>query len=301
MESIESLQDQNSEKHSIVHLRELIQEILFGESSSGWRALQSQELEDFVNGEPDQIVEKYLGQYYEGMSEDRNAIVINEKLAEFSEKVYRYKDVLKKNVMYPAFYIDAFHDWFFDANILNDEKSISDYIWNYNLRFKDKAVDGPKRMKERLEREPLGNAEECNAGVYREDLEYQVSDAVFLLRQKGYSTFESGFMELIDGSQYIGFNRDNEDSIRQYLSLPASSELFNSEKIEATLETRRDRAMLVLKPESRQKTMEYWKTVWDKIAQSIPDRGKSAEPPFNLGSYGTFMKRQLKIRNGEKT
>lgn len=300
MEKASQLNLENGEKPNYTEeFRELIKDTLLGESLPRWKELFPDEFPDTDKADPETLLNTYINNlvndtYY------ADKRWIRERLAVFAEAMHPYKDIIERSSIYPAFYEDALQDWLDGTNILVDEKVFSSYVWNHSLREKEKIEDEPARMRDRLEHNPLADAEECNAGVYREELEAQMSDAIFMLRKKGYSTFESGFNDLKDGSQYIGFNKEDLESLKQGLEKPEISKLFESQKVKASLEEKSDRIVLILVPENPQQNMEFWKKLWSSFAEKAIDKGKLAEPPVDLGSYGTFMKRQLKIRNGEK-
>lgn len=62
-----------------------------------------------------------------------------------------------------------------------------------------------------------------------------------------------------------------------------------------------DRLTVTLTSKNPRRDLEFWKHMWDIFAEKMPDRGFSATPPIELGSYATFIERQNTIRNGKKT
>ena len=170
------------------------------------------------------------------------------------------------------------------------------------IRAKEKTEDEPRRMKERLQRSPLADNDEVSAGIYREELEPQVSEAVFSLRKKGYGTFQSGiYYNLEKGSQFIDFTREDAEFIKNALNNPALNELMRDEGVSVETEDSGDRLSIILNPNNPRHDLAFWKKIWNIFAEAMPDRGFSATPPIELGSYKTFIDRQKAIRSGKKT
>lgn len=290
--SPESSLDQNHSQE----FKGLIKQTLFGDSFEKWKKLFPEELYDEVDKES--LVDKYVESI--GNDTELPSKELKEKLSEFSGKLNSYGEVLAESGIYPSFYRDAFHDWVRGEDVFKDKEAFSSFVWNHTLRKKEKVEDEPARMKERLEREPIADNEESNAGIYREGLEPQVAEAVFALRKKGYGTFQSGYDDLITGSQFIDFNQEDTETLKNTFTV-ADLQSLAREGLRVEIKEKPDRATFVLIPNDGRQSPDYWKTVWNSIAEKLPDKGKPAEPPVNLGSYGTFMERQLKLRNGEKT
>lgn len=72
--------------------------------------------------------------------------------------------------------------------------------------------DQEAEVNNRLQNNPQFTEEEKNLGVYTEEIEPQVRNAVFDLNRKGYSTYYSGFYDLDSRYQVIEgrFRLDNE-------------------------------------------------------------------------------------------
>lgn len=136
-------------------------------------------------------------------------------------------------------------------------------------------------------------------------MEPQVSDAVFVLRKKGYDTFQSGFDDLADGSQFLDFNLEENmhdpDTLKAVFEDEQVKNLLEKDHVHAEAKIFKDRLTLAFTPENPHMTLEEWKKVFDSFAETLPDRGQSAPPPTRLGSYETFLERQKKLRSGEKT
>ncbi len=260
-----------------------------------------EELEAMGSSDPDVITDIYIKRMVEEGGEGKDYL----ELTKFTDTISKYKDLIKSIGVYPHFFSDAFDDWVRGKDTFVDQKMMSSYVYNHTLRSKEKIEDQPMRMKLRLERAPLADDNEVNAGVYREELEPQVSDAIFLMRKKGYETFQSGFEDLTDGSQFVDFNTEdfeaNIEQLRNLLTSEATRNIFNEDGIEINVEKSHDRLTVRLIPKDPQTPLQKWKRIWDTFAQLLPDRDHIAPPPMRLGSYGTFMEKQTKIRDGQKT
>lgn len=134
---------------------------------------------------------------------------------------------------------------------------------------------------ERAEHAPFASDEELNAGVYREMIEPHVRDAVFRLREKGYGTKSSGFS--IENRQTILFDAPYFSTI----SVP-SSVCAELEAEGVTIEIEPEKISLLFKNPT---TIEQMKTVWDRIEESLPDRGAPALPTMT-GAAIQFREKQ---------
>lgn len=80
---------------------------------------------------------------------------------------------------------------------ISPENTITFSLLRERLHVKMRAA-----LKERLELNPEPSEEEILLGAYKEELEPQVRDAIFELRQKGYDTTTSGFMDELGRLDY---------------------------------------------------------------------------------------------------
>jgi|GEM_PF-4939544 len=79
--------------------------------------------------------------------------------------------------------------------------------WRIFARQRRRLIDQSESdTEERIKRDPKASDLEYQVGVYWERLERPVRDAVFTLRKKGYTSYESGFDAL--DSQKISFRSD---------------------------------------------------------------------------------------------
>lgn len=251
--------------------------------------------------DPDKLVDMYMQRMIEDGSNGKDYL----ELAAYMKALSQHQNAVDTSKVYPTFFTDSFDDWVRGKNIFANEKMTSSYVWNHTLRTKEKIESQPARMEERLMRDILASEDEANAGVYREELEPQVSDAVFALRKKGYDTFQSGFDDLADGSQFLDFNLEEKvhdpDALKAVFEEEQVKNLLEKDHIHAEAKIFKDRLTLKFTPKNPHTTLEEWKKVFDSFAEALPDRGQTAPPPTRLGSYETFLERQKKLRSGEKT
>lgn len=149
------------------------------------------------------------------------------------------------------------------------------------------AVDRARGdLRERIERNPIPTDEEINAGVYLEQLEPQVRNAVLTLRRKGYITYISGFHGY--EKQIIAFHNEPlkdfkfpSDLMRElaekgvYVQVKPGEIMFSCDYL---------------------LTLEELKDVWEQIAATLPDLGISAGSleysPSGILSKGIKWKKQ---------
>jgi hypothetical protein len=141
---------------------------------------------------------------------------------------------------------------------------------------------GEREAEERKEKNPKATDEELSAGVYKEHLEPQVRDAVFSLRRKGYTTYESGFGGY-DG-QTIAFEKNYLENFQFPEKL--AQKLAG---LGVKLEIQPDRIWLTFEKFA---DLDEIKKIWDEIAETLPDLGGPAEPS-QLEGAKSFRKRQL--------
>jgi hypothetical protein len=123
-------------------------------------------------------------------------------------------------------------------------------------------------LKARLAHNPTPTPEEWNAGIYEEELEPQVRDAVMAMRQKGYNTGSSGFWGKGATEQVI--------DMATYLDTATKARLAEHGVMTADRQIR-------FTP-SNPTDLASVKATWDLIAQLLPDQGKHAEPSVTVGA-----------------
>jgi hypothetical protein len=147
-----------------------------------------------------------------------------------------------------------------------------------------------KDFVKRITANPEPTEDEWKMGTYEEDIEYQVRDAIKILRKKGYNTFESGFYG--PEMQRIGF------SDKKYEYLTPSNRLIDLAK---------EKGMDII-VQSDGIELKYNKIVsladikylWDQIAMEVKDLGYEAESS-QITAAKTFAERVENIkRNPEK-
>jgi len=303
--AVETEKKSDEKLPDVPEFRALLKDVLFSDSIvEDWRRpfADEQETPKEINFEAD--VDKYLAYIVEATDNP-------EKLEKFVDALKPYFDSIRKIGAYPALFRDLLSIYdgkMADGNgvldssrIFGDVEKFSTYVINGMIRAKEKTQDEPRRMKERLEKSPLADTDEVNAGIYREELEPQVSDAVFSLRKKGYSTFQSGLYNLDEGSQFIDFNKEDAEFIKKTLDNSSIKKLLQGEGVSIKTEESDDRLSLVLNPDNPRQDLVFWKKIWDTFVEAMPNRGFNATPPIELGSYKTFIERQNAIRSGKKT
>lgn len=183
-----------------------------------------------------------------------------------------------------------------DVNLKEEIKNVTDMAENKTLfietmqRSKERE-ESFRRKEQRIKQNPVASEEEFEAGAYKEELESQISNAVFLLRKKGYSTFESGFRN--GRHQYMGMYNKN-------IVIPESViEYFKEKSFEISLVEKKDRTTINLLPlKDEPVLLEEWKVVWNDFANKMPDIEKIASP-MELPIHSNFRKKQEAIRDGK--
>lgn len=148
---------------------------------------------------------------------------------------------------------------------------------------RDTLADASDRFRARVMSAPEPTEEEWKLGVYREEIEPQVRDAVIMLRNKGYNTFESGFYG--PDMQRIGFA----ESLGAEISPEALRQL---ESLGLRTEVTEDGINLHY---SRPLGLDELKNAWDIVARDLPDLGHEAGKAVT-GATEFFRKRVENIK-----
>ena len=178
--------------------------------------------------------------------------------------------------------------------------------------FQERQGEISKNEKDRHDRivaNPQATDEEYELGAYAESIESQVRGATFDLQKKGYRPMESGFLDLVEGSQYIGIVNGegvNPESIKDSLVNPVDEDikkLFQLllKNISVDVLDKHGRIQIVLVPKDRELTLTEWKKIWDYVAQCIPDiKDKQSKKSSDNGNQGMeFRETQNKIKEGK--
>lgn len=147
-------------------------------------------------------------------------------------------------------------------NSLNDQPAFINKMERYFS-----VQDIYKREKELAEKPRIATEEEYEIGAYSDLIEPQVRDAVFLVNEKGYKTFQSGFREKDPTNQYIDVYNAN-------VEIPENlKEILTSYGVEVQVENLDDRTTVTLSPKDPSKTIrqETWKKIWDEFSEGLPD------------------------------
>ncbi|MBI2473701.1 hypothetical protein HYV70_04070 [Candidatus Uhrbacteria bacterium] len=124
-------------------------------------------------------------------------------------------------------------------------------------------------LEQRLLKDPQPTPEELALGTYIENIEPQVRAAISTLRQKGYSTWESGFYG-IEGEQRISFQ---EDFLKDFIP--------SSEFVQALT---KKGVVLDVEPSSisfttqRKSSLEEIEDAWKEIVANLPSFVSLAQP-----------------------
>lgn len=173
-------------------------------------------------------------------------------------------------------------------------------IFNNNER--QRVIEkNQQELNDRIANNPRATEEEYRLGAYVEAIEPQVSDAVFELLRKGYSPFESGFLDLATGSQYIGLRKDSTinfahitDEINKNFS-EEDKKVFSRIRIEE----QENRIQIILVPKVRTMSLGAWRLFWNALADSMPDISNelSKNAVIDNGLQGKrFRENQDKLR-----
>ena len=160
-------------------------------------------------------------------------------------------------------------------------------LFCYYAKLRRITIDQMREeIKIREKENPVATEEELSMGVYKEKIEPQVMDTVLKLRQKGYTTFASGFS---------GFNEQdikfNEEHLKDF-QLPEN--LINDLE-EKGVEIKIKQKSISFRCSSILKLDEI-KKIWEDIESALPYLGEKAEPN-NTNSAKSFLEKQKKIKN----
>lgn len=159
-------------------------------------------------------------------------------------------------------------------------------LWSQFAKLRKATLSEMReKFKERIINNPEPTKEEWQMGVYKEEIEPQVLDAVMLMRKKGYNTFESGFYG--PEMQRIGF----EEEPLKDLKLP--DKIIGLAK-QCGLDVKVSSNFIELHY-SRFLELDEIKKAWDKIADYLPDLGKTAGSPSNE-AVNAFQRRVKNIK-----
>jgi hypothetical protein len=120
----------------------------------------------------------------------------------------------------------------------------------------------------RIAENPVLTPEERNLGIFAEMLEPQVREAVMTLRKKGYQTSNSGFGPM--PSQMIEI--DGEVTLP-----PRVFERIDSHAVSLTIA---DGVSTLSFPMQMTDTLNTLTTVWNQIAEALPDMDRSVQPAW---------------------
>lgn len=207
--------------------------------------------------------------------------MIEKNLGNIPEKKdYRNEDVIRK---------------IFESGVPEELKEIEEFhnltprqveLFCYYAKLRRITIDQMReKIKIREKENPLATNEELDMGIYKENIEPQVMDTILKLKQKGYTTFASGFSGF--NEQEIKFN---EEHLKDF-QLPEN--LINDLK-ERGIEIKIKPKSLSFSCNSTLK-LEEIKKIWENIESSLPGLSEKAEPS-NTNSAKSFREKQKKIK-----
>lgn len=180
----------------------------------------------------------------------------------------------------------------------------------HNFRERQGEISiNEKDKHDRIVDNPQATDEEYKLGTYAESIESQVRGAVFDLQEKGYFPMESGFLDLVQGSQYIGIAMQEGVNAQDIMDSIVNTSDEDAKKLfKLILKTlsvdamdKHNRIQIVITPKNKEMSLKDWKTVWYYIAQCIPDiKDSQGKKEINNGLQGVeFREAQDKIKGGK--
>jgi hypothetical protein len=136
---------------------------------------------------------------------------------------------------------------------------------------------------QRMKDGPAPDIEERSAGLYREMIEEPARNAVFMMRQKGYPTYASGFIGF-DGGQHIAIDKP------LFPPLKEDVQRILEQRYAITFQNTSTRIQFI--PQHRLSVQDIM-AIYDAIAEALPDLGEPApdvKRPY--WSQGHFAKKK---------
>lgn len=146
-----------------------------------------------------------------------------------------------------------------------------------------------KEFGERILTNPDPTDEELKMGAYKEEIEYQVRDAIIELRKKGYNTFESGFYG--PEKQRIGFDEKYFDNF-----VPSENLKRMAEDKGLSIDVFPDAIELSYKKFVEIEDIKY---IWDKVVEELDDLGQETKTA-STGMARDFLERVESIKANPK-
>ena len=157
-------------------------------------------------------------------------------------------------------------DLFYHPNIFSEKNTLHFFVSNMiNYIHENEAID--ERVEKRIKENPIATNEELNIGAYIECLEFQIQNAIKILRQKGYNTFESGYGNRLKCEQMIGFDIAG----KPLPEIPDSLEKeLKENQISIRVKDGKDRYQIILTPVDIVPSVAEWEPIWRKVAENMP-------------------------------
>lgn len=150
-----------------------------------------------------------------------------------------------------------------------------------NIRIRQEEVVGNKEeVKKRIKNNPYATPDEYALGIYREQLETQVRDAVFEFFRKGYRPIGSGFYDLAQGTQAIILDENGVDMDLVKKILPDSVVVAQGN----------GEIKIIFRPKNGASIQDL-KSIWDKIAYLIPPNSRLEKGGSGNGQQGLDLRK----------
>jgi hypothetical protein len=183
-----------------------------------------------------------------------------------------YQEILAGNNEEEIRKFQAFH------NLSDDQIELYRY---FCLMRKMELARVREMTDKRAKENPVANLMELEMGAYAETIEWQVRDAIMVMREKGYPTVSSGFWGL--RSQAINFALPCLEKFS-----PSPTFLRNCEEEGIMIEIHDKKITIEL---LNIVSLEKIKNIWNHIASELPDLGHKAEPS-RLPAADNFRRKQ---------
>ena len=214
-------------------------------------------------------------------------------------------ELLKKVVKgKPKYFNDLYS--IVSSRIFENPKDIEVVIHNIKERF-DEILKNQAEKRERILSNPVASSEEYKLGIWKESIESQVRDAVFEAQRRGYKPSFSGFHNEIDGMQTLWLNKTPEiDPLIIKKAILENSDEWTKSRIgslDVDLGITSKNIEINIIPKDPMMPLSEWKTLWDKVASSLP---VIHTPEENMQSDNAnqgvwFREAQDKIKQGKNT
>ena len=212
------------------------------------------------------------------------------------------RDVLQRD---PSIFYMIFER--LSKKIFDNQKDLENMVYNIEERVAEIGRNQEARY-ERILRDPYASDAEYKLGAYKESLESQVREAVFILQSKGYAPMESGFYDAVTGTQYIGITKTegvSREVIRKAIftyHTPQQDSLITNWLSKIRIVEHKDRVQIFFTPIDAKLSLDSWRPVLNNIAGILPDLHVESQDVANSNNFEfgvRFREAQDKIKRGE--